>query len=149
MLNKIKKYALIFLPLLVGIVASLLVDFNIYKEINKPPLAPPALLFPIVWSILYLLMGISLFLITGERDEKENKILFGIQLFLNFIWVIIFFRFKLFLISFIVIILLDFSVLYIILTYYRYNKVSSYLLIPYFLWIAFASYLNWSIFLLN
>ena len=149
MLQKVKQYGVIAIPLLVGILASILVDFNIYKEINLPSIAPPAILFPIVWSILYILMGISLYLIIRDGNNRSNIILFISQLFLNFIWVICFFKFRLFLLSFIIIILLDFIVLYIILTYFNYNKISSYLLIPYFIWIVFASYLNWTIFLLN
>jgi len=149
MFEKVKKYGIIFVPLLVGIIASLLTDFGLYKEINLPSVAPPAILFPIVWSILYLLIGISYFLLSKESSEKENVILFYSQLIINFIWVICFFNFRLFILCFILIVILDFIVLYMILTYYRYKKISAYLLIPYFIWIAFATYLNWVIILIN
>ena len=149
MLEKIKDKIIIFVPLLVGILASLLVDFNIYNEINLPPVAPPSILFPIVWTILYLLIGISYYILRKDGSNKENSILFYAQLIINFIWVLCFFDLKLFLVCFILIIVLDFIVLYMILTYYRYNKVSSFLLIPYFIWLVFATYLNWTIYLIN
>ncbi len=149
MLEKLKKIGIIAIPLIVGLISTLFVDFNFYKEINLPKIAPPAILFPIVWTILYILIGISLYLILRDGKTKENIILFIVQLFINFIWVICFFKFRLFLGSFILIIILDCVVLYSILEYYKYNKVSSYLLIPYLLWILFASYLNWMVFILN
>ena len=149
MFEKIKKYGIIFVPLLVGILASLLSNFDLYNDINLPTVAPPAILFPIVWSVLYLVIGISYYLLSKDSNEKENKVLFYTQLIINFIWVICFFNFRLFLLCFILIIILDFIVLYMILTYYRYNKISAYLLIPYFIWLVFATYLNWTIFLIN
>ncbi len=149
MLEKLKNIGIIAIPLIVGLISTLFVDFNFYKEINLPKIAPPAILFPIVWTILYILIGISLYLILRDGKTKENIILFIVQLFINFIWVICFFKFRLFLGSFILIIILDCVVLYSILEYYKYNKVSSYLLIPYLLWILFASYLNWMVFILN
>ena len=149
MLQKLKKFGIVSLPLLVGLLSTLFVNFNFYKEINLPSIAPPSILFPIVWTILFILMGISFLLIIKDGNNREKIILFIIQLIINFVWVICFFRFKLFLASFILIVLLDCIVLYIILQYYKYNKVSSYLLIPYLLWIIFATYLNWMIFILN
>lgn len=149
MLQKFKILGIVSIPLIVGLLSTLFVDFNFYKEINLPSVAPPSILFPIVWTILYVLIGISLYLILRDGKNKENITLFITQLLINFIWVICFFRFRLFFGSFIIIIILDCIVLYSILEYYKYNKVSSYLLIPYFLWIVFASYLNWMVFVLN
>ena len=94
-------------------------------------------------------MGIVLLRIINKEDKRTNILLFGIQLFINFIWTIVFFKYQLFLKSFILIIILDILIFYLILRYYSYDKVGSYLLIPYLLWICFASYLNWMIYLLN
>lgn len=147
-MSLIKKLFIGAIPIAVGFLSSLFCDFKIYKEIVKPTLSPPSFLFPIVWTILYLLMGYVLVRLIEDKN-KDNLLLFGIQLFLNFIWSIIFFKFKLFLESFIVIIFLDIIVFYLIIKLWNIDRKSSYFLIPYLLWIIFASYLNWMIFLLN
>ena len=137
---------LVILPLVLGIIVSAFVDFNIYGSLNKPDLAPPAVVFPIAWSILYVLMGISLYM---NRNNKRNMVTFFIQLMLNYLWVFIFFGMQSWLGGFIVIILLDVMILYTILEFYKENKLSAYMMIPYLLWCVFASYLNFQIFLLN
>ena len=147
--QKLKNIFLGSFPLLVGIISSLLTDFDLYSDIVLPELAPPAILFPIVWTILYILMGISFVLVYKCCDNKENRILYALQILLNFVWVMIFFNARMFLLSFIFIIIMDVIALYTILIYIKQNKISGYLLIPYLLWICFASYLNWNIFLLN
>lgn len=146
---KFKFFLKVITPLIVGIISSFFVDYKLYDKIVLPPAAPPATLFPIVWTILYILIGLSYALIRKKDKSKENKGLFIGQLLLNFIWVIVFFQGKMFLFSFMIIVFLDIVVLYTLLNYYKINKISAYLLIPYFLWICFASYLNWNIFLLN
>ncbi len=145
-LKKIMEYMLVILPLVLGIIVSAFVDFNIYGSLNKPDLAPPAVVFPIAWSILYVLMGISLYM---NRNNKRNMVTFFIQLMLNYLWVFIFFGMQSWLGGFIVIILLDVMILYTILEFYKENKLSAYMMIPYLLWCVFASYLNFQIFLLN
>ena len=147
--KNIKKILIGSIPLIVGLISTLFVDFDLYNKINLPNLAPPAIIFPIMWTILYILMGSSLLLILKDGNTKDNKILFLGQLVLNFIWVLVFFKFKLFLLSFIIIVALDIIVFYTILVFKNYNKLSSYLLIPYLVWICFASYLNWMIYILN
>lgn len=137
---------LVILPLVLGIIVSAFVDFNIYGSLNKPDLAPPSVVFPIAWSILYVLMGISLYM---NRNNKKNMITFFIQLMLNYLWVFVFFGMQSWLGGFIVIILLDVMILYTILEFYKENKLSAYMMIPYLLWCVFASYLNFQIFLLN
>lgn len=137
---------LVILPLVLGIIVSAFVDFNIYGSLNKPDLAPPAVVFPIVWTILYVLMGVSLYM---NRNNKKNMVTFFIQLMLNYLWVFVFFGMQSWLGGFIVIILLDVMILYTILEFYKENKLSAYMLIPYLLWCIFASYLNFQIFLLN
>lgn len=137
---------LVILPLVLGIIVSAFVDFNIYGSLNKPDLAPPAVIFPIAWTILYVLMGVSLYM---NRNNKKNMVTFFIQLMLNYLWVFVFFGMQSWLGGFIVIILLDVMILYTILEFYKENKLSAYMMIPYLLWCIFASYLNFQIFLLN
>ena len=145
-MKKMMNYWLIILPLALGIIVSLLVNFDIYSRITLPDLAPPAVVFPIVWTILYLMMGVSLFI---NRENKKNTTLFYIQLAINYLWVFMFFMFKMFLGSFILIVILAVMVLYTILEFYKHDKTSAFMLVPYLIWIMFASYLNWQIFLLN
>jgi tryptophan-rich sensory protein len=140
------KYFLVFVPLLGGIIISLFLNFNIYKEINLPTFAPPSILFPIVWSILYLGMGIVLYRI---RYNFMDLVLFLTQLLINYIWCFIFFTLKQFLFSYVVILLLDCLVIYLLYLLFRKDRISFYIMIPYLLWCIFASILNYSIFLLN
>ena len=121
-----------------------------YNDLVKPVLSPPGIVFPIVWTIIYLLIGIS-YMLLKEKGEvsKETKQLYFIQLLFNYLWTFIFFVFRLRLLSVLWIIILD--VLVIVMTYqfYKQDKLSSILLIPYVLWLLFATYLNISIYFLN
>ena len=121
-----------------------------YNDLIKPTLSPPGIVFPIAWTIIYLLIGIS-YTLLKEKGEvpKETKQLYYTQLVFNYLWTFIFFVFRLRLLSVLWIIILD--VLVIIMTYqfYKQNKVSGILLIPYVLWLFFATYLNISIYFLN
>ena len=121
-----------------------------YNDLIKPTLSPPGIVFPIVWTIIYLLIGIS-YTLLKEKGEvpKETKQLYYTQLVFNYLWTFIFFVFRLRLLSVLWIIILD--VLVIIMTYqfYKQNKLSGILLIPYVLWLLFATYLNISIYFLN
>lgn len=148
-MKKWQSILIFFIPLIVGVFSSIFVNNNFYNEFNIPTFAPPQILFPIVWTILYLLMGWAWNLILKCPNKKKHSTLFGIQIFLNFLWVILFFKAELFLLSFIVVLILDVLVFYIILTFHNYNKLSADLLIPYLIWICFASYLNWVIYLIN
>ena len=121
-----------------------------YNDLIKPILSPPGIVFPIAWTIIYLLIGIS-YTLLKEKGEvaKETKQLYYSQLVFNYLWTFIFFVFKLRLLSVLWIIILD--VLVIVMTYqfYKQNKLSGILLIPYILWLIFATYLNISIYFLN
>lgn len=121
-----------------------------YNDLIKPTLSPPGIVFPIAWTIIYLLIGIS-YTLLKEKGEvpKETKQLYYTQLIFNYLWTFIFFVFRLRLLSVLWIIILD--VLVIIMTYqfYKQNKISGILLIPYVLWLLFATYLNISIYFLN
>ena len=146
----------IAIPLAVGGLSAFLTrnNMNIYEELNTPPLSPPSFLFPLVWTALYVLMGISSAFIWRKRAEDKNKaenalLIYTASLVFNFIWSIIFFNFRAFLFSFIWLAVL---LVLIILTITKYKKLSpfaSYLQIPYCLWVSFAGYLNLGIWLLN
>lgn len=124
---------------------------DIYKYLDKPLLAPPSILFPIVWTILYILMGISAYIIyeSNNKDKKDALIVYGIQLAVNFIWPIFFFLLNYRLLAFVIIILLLITIVLMILKFYKINKISACLQIPYLLWVIFASYLNYSLYILN
>ena len=142
----------IIIPVFLGsFVGFLTAPFNNYGEFNSPPFAPPGIVFPIVWTILYTLMGISSYLIIKSNDGGKNDALFvyGIQLIINLLWSIWFFVFDAYLVSFIWILLLIGFVVVMIKKFYDINKVSAYLQIPYLLWLIFASILNLFIYFLN
>ena len=137
----------IFLGSIIGIVISGMID---YTQLNQPPLAPPKILFPIVWTIIYLLMGISYFIFKREnKDAPLETFVYYMQLFINLLWSIIFFVLKWRFISVIWILLLDIFVIYLIYLFFQKNKIAAYLNIPYLLWILFATYLTIGIYLLN
>ena len=122
-----------------------------YKELIQPSFAPPGFIFPIVWFILYTLMGISSYLIleSNSYSKDEALIIYGIQLFVNLTWSIFFFKLNWYLFSFIWILLLIILVIIMIKKFYDISKVSAYLQIPYLLWLIFASVLNFAIYILN
>ena len=139
-----------------GIVGSLFTVSSIpnwYQTLATPALNPPSWVFGPVWTTLYLLMGISLFLVWQKGWKKKNvKIamsVFGIQLALNGLWSIIFFGMQNPGLALLDIILLWFAILASIILFYKISKPSSYLLIPYILWVSFAAYLNYAIWILN
>ena len=134
----------IALPVAVGVISGLIMmPFNDYQSLNQPPFSPPAILFPIVWSILYVLMGISAYRI------KDNLDIYYFQLFFNGFWPIIFFVFKLYLIAFIWLVVLIFLVIIMIKRFYKIDKPAALLQIPYLIWLLFAAYLNFGVYLLN
>lgn len=133
-----------------GIVGFLISNFIDYNDLIKPPLAPPDYIFGIVWSILYILMGISYSIleVNNELDEKTKKVYY-IQLFVNALWSIIFFVLKLRFVSIAWIILLIILIIQMIKLFYNKNKISAYLQIPYLIWTIFATYLNMGVYILN
>jgi tryptophan-rich sensory protein len=141
----------IFFPLIIGLIVSILIKGNIdYNTLNQPPLAPPSILFPIVWSILYLLMGISYYLYKKNTyTEKIEIIIYYTQLFVNALWSIIFFILKLRFFSIIWILILVILIYLLISLFRQKYKPSVYLLIPYLIWSIFATYLTIGIYLLN
>lgn len=128
---------------------SLLFDTGSYSLLNKPPLSPPKIIFPIVWSILYLLMGISYYIISYEKKDIKVSVLYYLQLMLNIIWPILFFKYNLYFLSTLDIIFIIVILVNLIYLMYQINKVSGLLNIPYLLWLLFAFYLSLGVYLLN
>lgn len=141
----------ILVPILLGgIVGLIIMPYMDYNSLQKPLLSPPGFLFGIVWSILYILMGVSYGLLKTRNliDDKINKIYYA-QLIVNIIWPILFFIFKARLLSCFWIVLLDILVIYMTIVFSKKHKLAAYLQIPYLLWVLFATYLNIGIYLLN
>lgn len=132
---------------LVGLIISQFMDYN---TLQKPPLSPPGFIFGIVWSILYLLMGIAYgMLVYKEKSDEEVSKIYWTQLIINLIWPILFFVFKLRLFSSIWIIILLILVINMVIKFYKKDKIIGYSQIPYLLWIMFATYLNIGVYILN
>lgn len=142
----------ILIPLAVGSISALISgNMSAYSALNQPPLSPPGFVFPIVWTILYILMGISSYIIYSSNRYEKSKalLLYGIQLFFNFCWSIIFFRFNLYLFAFIWLIVLICIIVLMIKEFYMVSSLAAKLQIPYLLWCLFAAYLNFWIFIMN
>ncbi len=144
----------IAIPLGVGLLSALLTrgSMETFSQLNQPPLSPPAWLFPVVWTILYILMGISLYLITGlEKSEERDRsvLLFAVQLFFNFMWSIFFFNLQFYFFSFVWLVVLWALILLMIMSMKKISPLAAYLNIPYAIWVTFAGYLNLAISILN
>lgn len=153
-INWIQLIVIILITQLAGLLSNVFSGNirEIYTSFIKPPLSPPQWLFGVVWPVLYLLMGIAVYLIyqTPQTPERKKAItLYWIQLLVNFIWPIVFFRFEWYWVSVAVIILLDVLVLITTVWFYKIKKEAGYLMIPYLVWILFATYLNIGIAVLN
>ena len=123
-----------------------------YYSLNKSPLTPPEAVFPIAWTILYVMIALSLFFYVKDGLTKEKLtplVVFTIQIILNLLWSPVFFESHNIKLAFIIIVLLIIFVLINIILFYKNSKIASYLLIPYFLWLIFAAYLNFEIVMLN
>lgn len=155
MWKKIKPYLFsILIALAVGGLSALLTrnSMDVYETINRPMLAPPMILFPIVWSVLFILMGISSAMIYNERgsaDVSGALKTYGFQLIINFFWSLIFFNMQAYLFAFIWLIVLWIAILVMIVQFCKIKPLAAYLQIPYLLWVAFAGYLTLMIYLLN
>lgn len=147
----IKRIIYSLLPIVGGSLVGLIISgYMNYGDMVKPLLSPPSYIFPIVWTILYILMGISYFIATKDKEnDKELNQIYILQLLVNFFWPIIFFVLRMYFTAFFWIILLLILVIIMIKELLKNNKISGYLQIPYFIWLLFATYLNIGIFLLN
>lgn len=146
-----QKLLYILTPLIGGSIVGLIINKSIdYNYLVNPPLSPPSYLFPIVWSILYLLIGISYYIYRKNNNDNSLTIkLYYIQLILNYLWSIIFFTLKLRTLAVIWIIVLAITIIYLMIRFYKEERTSFYLFIPYILWVLFATYLNIGIVVLN
>jgi len=127
-------------------------DFNWYNELNKPLLSPPSWIFAPVWTFLYLIILIALFLFIFRVTAKSKSLgylYFGIQMILNLLWTPAFFYFKSIFSALMIVILLDIFIFLTIKEFYNINKPAGILLVPYFLWSLFATYLTLGYFVLN
>ena len=126
-------------------------SMDVYEKVIQPPLSPPSWIFPVVWTILFVLMGISAYLIYRSDSFYRNSALriYATQLVVNFFWSIIFFNFEMYLFAFLWLLLLLVMIILMIMSFYKINKAAAYLQIPYLLWVTFAGYLNLGIYLLN
>ena len=150
MKEKIFHFFQIFSPLILGsLVGFVIKDFMDYSSLNQPPFAPPGIVFPIAWTVLYLLMGISYYFYRKTAKNSTLITLYYIQLFLNLTWTFIFFVFKMHFLAIVWILVIILLVFYLIKQFWNIKKESAYLLIPYLLWLLFAMYLTIGIFLLN
>lgn len=142
----------ILIPVLLGGFVGVLTGAdNNYNDLIQPSFAPPGIVFPVVWTILYILMGISSYIISESDNYMQGEALsiYIIQLIVNLIWSFLFFMFGWYFISFLWILLLIGLVLLMIKKFYSISKVSAFLQIPYLLWLIFAAILNLAIFILN
>lgn len=150
--NKSSLLIAILIPLAVGSLSALLSGgMNSYAVLNKPALSPPAILFPIVWSILYVLMGISSYIIAASNspDKKKALSVYWLQLLFNFFWSVFFFRFSLYLFSFVWLLAMIALIIIMIYRFYKISPIAAYLQIPYLIWCIFAAYLNFMVYQLN
>lgn len=150
--NKSVLIIFILIPLAVGSLSAVLSDNSAaYSTLNKPPLSPPPFIFPIVWTILYILMGISSYIIYESEDPEKNKALrlYFIQLFFNFFWSIFFFGFSMYFFAFLWLLVLIILIVLMIYQFHKISPVAAYLQIPYLIWCLFAAYLNFMIYQLN
>lgn len=143
----------LIIPLLVGAISAFITNnqMETYSNLNTPLLAPPGWLFPIVWTLLYILMGISSYFIYISHDPKRENalIVYFFQLFINFCWPLFFFNLHNYFLSLMILIALILTVIYMLIILKKINPKSFYLNIPYILWLFFALYLNFMIFINN
>ena len=154
MRSKIKTYAIsIAVALAVGGLSALLTGDSMekYKALRQPPLAPPGWVFPVVWTILFVLMGVgaAMVCLNGSSSKKKPIAIYGLQLTVNFFWTILFFLLEARLFAFFWLLLLLGLAVWMAISFGRVNKTAGLLQIPYILWLLFAGYLNLAVYLLN
>lgn len=143
------------IPLAVGGVSALVTRgaMEDFATVKQPPLSPPGWLFPVAWTILYLLMGLASYLVMtacgNPRWKKEALSVYWVQLAVNFFWSILFFNVKAYLLAFVWLVLLWVLILLTLIRFARVRPAAGWLLVPYLLWVTFAGYLNMGVYLLN
>ncbi len=149
-----KLLVCVLIPLLVGGLSALITmgSMENFSALNEPPLSPPGWLFPVVWTILFVLMGIASYIVLERGSFAETRtalFFYGVQLFFNFFWSIFFFNFELYYFSFLWLLALWVLIIITAVLFFRISKPAGYLMIPYILWVTFAGYLNLGIAILN
>lgn len=145
----------LMVPVAVGGLAALLAggSFENFESLNKPPLSPPGWLFPVAWTLLYLLMGGASYLALASGEKREQmrcgQILYALQLAVNFFWPLFFFRLEMYLFSLVWLAALWGLILLTLLSFRRVSGAAGNLMFPYLIWVSFAGYLNWGIYMLN
>ena len=156
-MKKNTKYLLLCLavPLAVGALSSLFTRDGMeqFQQLNKPPLTPQGWLFPVVWTILFLMMGLASYLVWRSNSPRHAVrgalALYGVQLGFNFLWTVLFFHMDRYLFVFFWLVILWVLIAATALRFYRLSKTAGYLMVPYLLWVAFAGYLNFGVYLMN
>lgn len=151
-MDKIKIYIKsILIPVILGGIVGLIISKSIdYNSLEQPLLSPPSILFPLVWTILYILMGVSYGILKNKGlTDKDVDLIYYLQLAVNLIWSIAFFllKFRIFAVIWIIILLI--LIIFMIISFYKKEKISGILQIPYLIWTLFATYLNIAIHILN
>ena len=153
--SKTKVYAIsIAISLAVGGLSALLTNMGMdsYRVAEKPALTPPEILFPIVWTILYTLMGISaarIWILSKDKQHNGGLLVYLVQLIVNFLWSVFFFNLQAYGFSFFWLLLLWVLIIVMIVAFSKTDKLAAYLQIPYLLWVTFAAYLNFMVWMLN
>lgn len=153
--GKLKIYGIFLLITgAVGGLSALLTNMGMdsYRAAEKPALTPPEIVFPIVWTILFILMAISaarVWLTDNSRMRNRSMLLYGLQLIFNFFWSVLFFNFQAYGFSVLWLIILWVLILLMIIQFYKSDKLAGLLQIPYLLWVSFALYLNFMVWMLN
>lgn len=154
-LNIIKLSTSIALPLFLGAIAGMFTSQSVpdwYAALNKPAFSPPNWIFGPVWTLLYILMGISFFVVWKQKVSKLRNLaisIYFLQLLLNFAWSFIFFYFNMIGLALVEIVLLWFTIILMLVLFYRIKPMAAYINIPYLLWVSFAGVLNASYYFLN
>lgn len=150
-----KLFICLLIPLAVGGISAALSagGMRAFAELEKPPLTPPAWVFPVVWTALYLMMGAASYLVSEARRPAEHiscaLTVYGCQLALNFFWPILFFNLKVYLFAFFWLVALWLAVLATMAFFKKLDPRAGYLILPYLLWVTFAGYLNFGVYLAN
>lgn len=153
--NKLKTYAVsLAVTLITGGVSALLTNMGMdsYRQAVKPELTPPEIVFPIVWTVLFILMGISaarVWLTPDSKAKAQGLRLYLLQLGANFVWSILFFNLQVYGLAFFWLIFLWLLILLMIIAFSKSDRLAAYLQIPYLLWVSFAGYLNFMVWMLN
>lgn len=147
-----KLIACLIVPLAVGGISAWVTSDSMksFEQLEKPPLSPPGWLFPVVWTVLFVLMGIASYLVVvSAKPNRTALTVYGVQLIFNFVWSIIFFNYSQYLFAFIWLVILWALILTTVVLFYRISKPAGYLMIPYLVWVTFAGYLNLGVYMLN